>query len=71
MKKLSILLIAALAAPLAGCSTLERWNPDPTAMNGFPIDEACAQFYSNEAMYHGNRASAYATNCAGGAGGEG
>jgi hypothetical protein len=57
-----------LAAPLAalllgGCAAR-----DPLAtgenMNGFPVDEKCMEYHASSPMYGGNRALAYATDCA-------
>jgi len=64
-----ILAVAAVAAvavllALSGCygpGGKTNWTPGP---NGFPIDEKCMEFYGNSPLYGGNKALAYATNCA-------
>ena len=51
--------IAVLMA-LAGCAGFPSGGRN---LNGFPIDEGCADFHAKSPLYGGNRALAYATNC--------
>jgi hypothetical protein len=61
MKTILVLAAAVLAASLGGCAGGPR--ADGANMNGFPIDEKCADFYAASPIYKGNRALAYAGNC--------
>jgi hypothetical protein len=62
MKTTTILAAAALASALAGCGA-HGLTADGRDLNGFPIDEKCADFHAKSPLYGGNRALAYATNC--------
>jgi hypothetical protein len=61
MKTLLVLAAAVLAASLGGCAGGMR--ADGRGMNGFPIDEKCADFYAASPIYNGNRTLAYSGNC--------
>ncbi|HZR68890.1 MAG TPA: hypothetical protein VFB01_07475 [Burkholderiales bacterium] len=61
MKSILLVAVALLLAALQGCTTEPRSSGQN--MSGFPVDEACAAFHDKSALYGGNRALAYATNC--------
>jgi len=61
-----ILAVAAVAVlvELSGCVPPGGKTNWGTGLNGFPVDEGCLAYYGNDPFYKGNKALAYATNCA-------
>lgn len=61
MKTFLLLAAAAMIAALTACTTgVQAPGQD---LNGFWVDEKCADFYAKSPVYGGNRALAYAANC--------
>jgi hypothetical protein len=60
-KAIAISLSIAAALALCGCAGMQNGGQN---LSGFPIDEGCMNFHANDPMYGGNRALAYATDCA-------
>ena len=58
--------VVAFAVLLAsdGCVAPGTKQATGQNLNGFPIDEKCAEFFEKSPAYGGNRALAYAANCA-------
>jgi hypothetical protein len=54
--------ISGLVLPLGGCAGMPNGGQN---LNGFPIDERCADFWVRSPIFDGNRGLAYATDCVG------
>jgi hypothetical protein len=52
--------IFLLGVSLAGCAGMHSGGQN---LNGFPLDEKCAEFWGSHPMYGGNLALAYGQNC--------
>ena len=52
--------LSLLGVALSGCAGMTSGGQN---LNGFPLDEKCAEFWGSHPMYAGNRALAYAQNC--------
>jgi hypothetical protein len=61
MRTILLLASAALLAALGGCANSGGQN-----LNGFAVDQGCADYHAKSAIYGGNRALAYATDCSNG-----
>ncbi|HZR68891.1 MAG TPA: hypothetical protein VFB01_07480 [Burkholderiales bacterium] len=61
MKTTMLLAAAVLIAALTACTTTAQ-SPGQE-LNGFWVDEKCADYYAQSPVYGGNRALAYAANC--------
>jgi len=60
-KAITIPLSIAAVLALSGCAGMQSGGQN---LSGFPLDEGCMNFHASDPMYGGNRALAYATNCA-------
>ena len=60
MKLATTICAVVLALALGGCAGAAG---DGRNLNGFPVDQGCADFHAKSPVYGGNRALAYATNC--------
>lgn len=64
MRTTLLLASAALIAALWGCASGPQSGGQN--LNGFAVDQGCADYHAKSALYGGNRALAYATDCSNG-----
>ena len=60
MKLVTTICVVLIAFSLGGCASFPSGGQN---LNGFPIDQGCADFHAKSPIYGGNRALAYASNC--------
>ena len=58
----TMIAVSALVVTLSGCAGMSSGGQN---LNGFPLDESCANYWGSHPMYGGNLALAYASNCVG------
>jgi hypothetical protein len=63
MRTMIAIAFSSAVLALSGCAGMSSGGQNLT---GFPIDEKCADYWASHPMYGGNRALAFAQNCANG-----